>query len=78
MVAHVDGRYICDRCGHTAYPGNTKYKLSLRQVLRVGGRLVAERGPSRRLRLRWTAVLGAETQTKRRSANRLTASFSLG
>ena len=26
MVAHVDGRYICDKCGHTAYPGNTTYK----------------------------------------------------
>jgi ribosomal protein S27AE len=33
MVAHVDGRYICDRCGHTAYPGNTKYNCRCTKCL---------------------------------------------
>jgi ribosomal protein S27AE len=35
MVAHVDGRYICDRCGHTAYPGNTKYKCRCTSCLEL-------------------------------------------
>ena len=26
MVAHLDGRYICDRCGHTARPDDRKYQ----------------------------------------------------
>jgi len=25
MVAHVDGRYICGKCGHTAYPDDAAY-----------------------------------------------------
>jgi hypothetical protein len=25
MVDHVDGRYICDKCGHTARPGDVTY-----------------------------------------------------
>jgi ribosomal protein S27AE len=25
MVAHVDGRYICGKCGHTAYPDDASY-----------------------------------------------------
>ena len=25
MVAHLDGRYICDKCGHTAHPDDLKY-----------------------------------------------------
>jgi DNA-directed RNA polymerase subunit RPC12/RpoP len=26
MVAHVDGRYICNRCGHTTRPGDATYE----------------------------------------------------
>ena len=26
MVAHVDGRYICDKCGHTARPCDAAYQ----------------------------------------------------
>jgi DNA-directed RNA polymerase subunit RPC12/RpoP len=26
MVAHLDGRYICDKCGHTARPDESKYR----------------------------------------------------
>jgi late competence protein required for DNA uptake (superfamily II DNA/RNA helicase) len=26
MVAHVDGRYICNRCGHTTHPSDVKYE----------------------------------------------------
>ena len=26
MVAHVDGRHICSRCGHTTRPGDTTYE----------------------------------------------------
>ncbi len=26
MVAHLDGRYICDKCGHTARPDDRKYQ----------------------------------------------------
>ncbi len=26
MVPHVDGRYICDKCGHTACPGDATYR----------------------------------------------------
>ncbi len=26
MVAHVDGRYICNRCGHTTRPGDERYE----------------------------------------------------
>lgn len=25
MVAHVDGRYICGKCGHIAYPDDAAY-----------------------------------------------------
>jgi ribosomal protein S27AE len=25
MVAHVDGRYICGKCGHTAHPDDAAY-----------------------------------------------------
>lgn len=25
MVPHVDGRYICNKCGHTTHPGDAKY-----------------------------------------------------
>jgi hypothetical protein len=26
MVAHLDGRYICNRCGHTRRPGDMTYE----------------------------------------------------
>jgi DNA-directed RNA polymerase subunit RPC12/RpoP len=26
MVAHVDGRYICNKCGHTTHPRDAKYE----------------------------------------------------
>jgi hypothetical protein len=26
MVAHIDGRYICDKCGHTTHPGESEYQ----------------------------------------------------
>jgi len=26
MVAHVDGRCICNRCGHTTRPGDSAYE----------------------------------------------------
>ena len=26
MVAHVDGRYICSKCGHIERPGDPEYK----------------------------------------------------
>ena len=26
MVAHLDGRYICDKCGHTVHPDDVKYR----------------------------------------------------
>jgi ribosomal protein S27AE len=51
MVPHPDGRYICDKCGHTAHPGNTKYKCRCPKCLEFGcvnrklsgsARLVAE------------------------------------
>ena len=35
MVAHLDGRYICDKCGHTAYPGNTKYSCRCTKCLEL-------------------------------------------
>ena len=25
MVPHVDGRHICDRCGHTTNPSDPRY-----------------------------------------------------
>ena len=25
MIRHLDGRYICDKCGHTACPKNPAY-----------------------------------------------------
>lgn len=26
MVAHVDGRYICNKCGHTTHPSESEYR----------------------------------------------------
>jgi ribosomal protein S27AE len=41
MVAHVDGRYICDKCGHTAYPGNTIYRCRCPKCSELAGALIA-------------------------------------
>ena len=34
MIGHLDGRYICDKCGHTARPGDTGLRVPLRQMLK--------------------------------------------
>ena len=26
MVAHIDGRYICSKCGHTTHPAESEYQ----------------------------------------------------
>jgi late competence protein required for DNA uptake (superfamily II DNA/RNA helicase) len=26
MIAHVDGRFICNKCGHTTNPSDTNYE----------------------------------------------------
>lgn len=44
MVAHLDGRYICNRCGHTTRPDDATYqcrcprcvKLTLSRALVAG------------------------------------------
>jgi predicted Zn-ribbon and HTH transcriptional regulator len=41
MVAHLDGRYICDKCGHTAHPENTKYKCRCPKCLELAVALIA-------------------------------------
>ncbi len=39
MVGHVDGRYICDKCGHTTRPGVAGYECHcvrcLQMVVRI-------------------------------------------
>jgi len=35
MVAHVDGRYICNRCGHTARPGDAIYECRCPKCLKL-------------------------------------------
>src|SRR5258708_33273583 len=35
IVPHLDGRYICYKCGQTAHPGNTKYKCRCPYCLEV-------------------------------------------
>jgi len=41
MVAHVDGRYICDKCGHTARPGDAAYQCRCLRCLRLVNSSVA-------------------------------------
>jgi ribosomal protein S27AE len=41
MVAHVDGRYVCGKCGHTAYPGNAKYGCQCFKCLELAVALIA-------------------------------------
>ena len=35
MVAHVDGRYICNRCGHTTHLSDGKYECGCRNCLKL-------------------------------------------
>jgi DNA-directed RNA polymerase subunit RPC12/RpoP len=35
MVMHVDGRYICSRCGHTARPGDTTYECHCQKCVKL-------------------------------------------
>jgi hypothetical protein len=35
MVAHVDGRYICNRCGHITCLGDAKYDCHCPQCLKL-------------------------------------------
>ena len=31
MIAHIDGKYICGKCGHTAHPGNLGFHFTDRE-----------------------------------------------
>lgn len=35
MVVHVDGRYICGKCGHTAYPDDAAYSCRCPKCLEL-------------------------------------------
>jgi ribosomal protein S27AE len=35
MVAHVDGRYICGKCGHTACPEDAAYRCHCPKCLEL-------------------------------------------
>ncbi len=35
MVAHVDGRYICNQCGHTASPGDGTYECHCHRCVKL-------------------------------------------
>ena len=51
MIAHVDGRSICSKCGHTTCPGNPEYQchcLNCRNVEAVTSRLVSKQRPDAR------------------------------
>ena len=36
MIAHLDGRYICGSCGHTAYPADMRYHCRCFKGLELG------------------------------------------
>jgi hypothetical protein len=36
MIGHVDGRFICDKCGHTTRPGQVVYECHCQQCLQAG------------------------------------------
>jgi DNA-binding NarL/FixJ family response regulator len=48
MVAHVDGRYICNQCGHTASPGDGTYECHCHRCvkLNVSSTLMANQAPT--------------------------------
>jgi len=33
MVAHLDGRYICDKCGHLALPRDANFRCSCQKCV---------------------------------------------
>jgi len=39
MVAHIDGRYICDKCGHITLPRNRQYECRCPKCERLRSRL---------------------------------------
>jgi ribosomal protein S27AE len=41
MVAHVDGRYICGKCGHTAYPDDAAYLCRCSKCLELAAAQIA-------------------------------------
>jgi ribosomal protein S27AE len=41
MVAHVDGRYICDKCGHTARLGDAAYRCRCVKCVDLATALIA-------------------------------------
>lgn len=47
MVAHVDRRYICGKCGHTAYPIDVAYECRCPKCLELAGAQIASRATQR-------------------------------
>ena len=47
MVAHVDRRYICGKCGHTAYPVDVAYECRCPKCLELAGAQIASRATQR-------------------------------
>lgn len=41
MVAHVDGRYICGKCGHTVFPSKPEYKCQCFKCLTLAVGVIA-------------------------------------
>ncbi len=41
MVVHVDGRYICDKCGHTAHSSDATYQCRCIRCLELRDHLLA-------------------------------------
>jgi DNA-directed RNA polymerase subunit RPC12/RpoP len=35
MVAHIDGRYICSKCGHTTSPGDIGYECRCPKCMKL-------------------------------------------
>ena len=48
MVAHVDGRYICNQCGHTASPGDGTYDCRCHRCVKLNSSstLLANQAPT--------------------------------
>ncbi len=43
MVAHVDGRYICNKCGHTTHPKDAKYECHCPKCAKLRSRAFVAR-----------------------------------
>ena len=39
MVAHIDGRYICNKCGHTTLPSDAEYKCHCQNCRKLASRV---------------------------------------